>query len=169
MVQGQDVPESSTPGPLPLLQKAWTVPPDLASPSRYVPVQLTALGTTTPMSLQGVGAMRCSTSPPGATRNCVAPEPARLEAPWKASPPYHHQHFPGRVLSRAPGSSQGHRDWRLEGPDVPLGPSFRRKRLPSAIALSPLHAPAPVPGTLYGASTTTMAAATLLRDAPFQR
>ncbi|XP_055417847.1 elongation factor Tu, mitochondrial [Bubalus kerabau] len=48
----------------------------------------------------------------------------------------------------------------------PLGPNFRRKRLPSAIALSLLHAPAPVLGTLYGASTTTMAAATLLRATP---
>ncbi|CAI9172964.1 unnamed protein product [Rangifer tarandus platyrhynchus] len=79
MVRGQDVPESSTPGPLPLLQEGLDRPsgPGLAFP-RYVPAQLAALGTTTPMSLGGVGAMRCSTSPPGATReNCVAPEPAR--------------------------------------------------------------------------------------------
>ena len=48
----------------------------------------------------------------------------------------------------------------------PLGPNFRRKRLPFSIALFLLHAPAPLLGTLYGASTTTMAAATLLRATP---
>lgn len=47
-------------------------------------------------------AMRCSTSPPGATReNCWLLSPRGRRAPWKASPLLHHQHFPGRVLSRA--------------------------------------------------------------------
>ena len=58
VVQGQDVPESPTPGPLPLLQEGLDRPsgPGLALP-RYLPAQLTALGTTTPMSLRGVGAL----------------------------------------------------------------------------------------------------------------
>lgn len=132
-------------------------------------------GTTTPVSLRGSGAR------PDAPRRSPAPpktpalprQSARFEVREPCgnrlppSPPAKHQHLPGVAFGPTPGSRKdGHKNWRLEGPRHAL-PVFTS-------AGSDLRSPVPFPfctrgrpgpGT-PGASTTTMAATTLLRATP---
>uniref|UniRef100_A0A8C9D670 Elongation factor Tu n=2 Tax=Panthera leo TaxID=9689 RepID=A0A8C9D670_PANLE len=132
-------------------------------------------GTTTPVSLRGSGARpdapRRSPAPP--KTSALPRQSARFEVREPCgnrlppSPPAKHQHLPGVAFGPTPGSRKdGHKNWRLEGP---------RHAFPVLTSAgSDLRSPVPFPfctrgrpgpGT-PGESTTTMAAATLLRATP---